>query len=357
MNTSQSSGYQDKKSPKRKRKSYQKKRVIVPIITAIIFLFFGIYSIVYSYYYQSTDDAYIEGHLASIAPSVAGPVVKLYVEDNQEVKKGQLLLELDPNAYAAELHAAQAKLAQAKAALKAADDAIVLNQAIINQSEQGQKSSASKLQFAKDDYSRYSKMYKIGVASKQEYDQSSTSLNVSQSTHRANSEKVREAQMALKISKSKKEAAEADIAKEQAEVEHSRLCLSYTKLYAPQDGSVSSKNVEVGNYLQVAQPVMAIVSPKIWVVANFKETQLTNMKKGQSVSIKIDTYPNKTFKGKVDSIQRSSGAKSSLFPPENAVGSYVKVVQRIPVKIIFDEDYSGFNIVPGMSVVPKVKVR
>lgn len=356
-NTESNSRNKIQAKPRKKRKTYQKKRVIVPIITAVIFLAFGIFSIIYAYHYQSTDDAYIEGHFVSIAPNVSGHITKLCVDDNQEVEKGQLLFEIDPKDYIAKLHQAEAKLAEAKASLKVASGEITQNQSVIEQVSQEQKSSGSKLQFAQKDYDRYSKMYNIGVSSKQEYDQSSTSLNVSNANHKANKEKVKESQIALTISQSKKEASAADIEKAQAEVEQAKLNLSYTKVYAPQSGSVASRSIEVGNYVQTAQPTMMIVSSKMWVVANFKETQLTNMKKGQSVSIKIDTYPGKKFKGKVDSIQKASGAKSSLFPPENAVGSYVKIVQRIPVKIIFDEDYSKYNIAPGMSVTPKVKVR
>ena len=135
--------------------------------------------------------------------------------------------------------------------------------------------------------------------------------------------------------------------------------LSYTKIYAPQDGTVSNKRVEVGTYVQVGTPLFVIVPKDVWVVANFKENQVGLMRAGQPVDIKIDAYPNKVFKGKVDSIQRASGAKASLFPPENAVGSFVKIVQRIPVKIVFDEEINQdkYNIVPGMSVVPKVKVK
>ena len=156
---------------------------------------------------------------------------------------------------------------------------------------------------------------------------------------------------------SKTEAMEANIKKLEAEVEQAKLNLQYTKVYAPQAGKVSARSVEMGNYLQVGQPIMQIVPDEVWVVANFKEIQLTHMKEGQPVSIKIDTYPHKRFKGEVQSIQRATGAKSSLFPPENAVGSYVKIVQRVPVKIVFKEDISNYNIVPGMSVVPKVKVK
>ena len=135
--------------------------------------------------------------------------------------------------------------------------------------------------------------------------------------------------------------------------------LSYTKIYAPQAGTVSSRRVEKGMYVTAGAPLFTLVPEEVWIVANFKENQLTNIKPGQPVDIKIDTYPGKVFKGKIDSIQRASGAKSSLFPPENAVGSFVKIVQRIPVKIVFTEeiDTSKYNIVPGMSVVPKVKVK
>ena len=142
-------------------------------------------------------------------------------------------------------------------------------------------------------------------------------------------------------------------------MEAAKLAHKYTKIIAPIDGTISNKKVEVGMMVQPGTPLCVIVPNDVWVVANFKETQLEHMKKGQPVDIKIDTYGNKVFKGEVDSIQRSSGAKASLFPPENAVGSFVKIVQRIPVKIVFTEkvDPDEYSIIPGMSVVPKVKVR
>ena len=142
--------------------------------------------------------------------------------------------------------------------------------------------------------------------------------------------------------------------KEQAEV-----IRSYTNNYDPQYRTVAPRRVEKGMYVQLGSPLFTIVPDDIWVVANFKENQLRHMKPGQPVDIKVDTYPNKVFKGKVDSIQRSSGAKSSLFPPEHAVGSFVKIVQRVPVKIIFTEeiDPEQYNVIPGMSVVPKVRIR
>jgi len=162
---------------------------------------------------------------------------------------------------------------------------------------------------------------------------------------------------ALDSNRAKTQADEALIKRLEAEVEQAKLNLQYTKIYAPQSGKIAARSVEKGNYVNIGQPLMNIVPEQVWVVANFKEIQLTHMKEGQSVRIKVDTYPGKRFKGHVESIQRATGAKSSLFPPENAVGSYVKIVQRVPVKILFDEDISGYNIVPGMSVVPKVRIK
>ncbi len=134
--------------------------------------------------------------------------------------------------------------------------------------------------------------------------------------------------------------------------------LSYTKIFAPASGIITSKNVEEGVYVQTGQPLFAIVPEERWVIANFKETQLTHMKKGQEVLIKVDSYPHKTFKGRIDSIQSGTGSSTSMFPPENAVGSFVKVVQRVPVKIIFTEKVDPkYVLVPGMSVVPEVKIK
>src|SRR5574344_2473854 len=339
------------------RPSYKKKRVIVPIITALLFLIFGIYFMIHSAFYQSTDDAFVEGHIVSIAPRVSGPVEKMLITDNQYVQKGQLLIEIDPKDYQVKLDESKAKLSQARAGLKMAEDEIKKAQSDLQETCHNVISTDSKLDFAKKDHTSYSAMYKEGISSKQDYDSSKTGLTVAKSNSQSALEQKKSAQAILDSAVAKKDAAEADIQKYEAEVKENELNLSYTKIYAPQSGLITNRNVEQGNFLQTAQPIFAIVPEKVWVVANFKETQLTNMHTGQTVSIKIDTYPNKRFKGKVDSIQRATGAKASLFPPENAVGSYVKIVQRVPVKIIFVQAISKYNIVPGMSVVPEVKVK
>ena len=312
-----------------KRHIYEKKRVLVPAITAVLILVLGIIISINSIFYKSTDDAFVEGHIITIAPRVAGPVIKLNVEDNQLVKKGDLLLEIDPKDYEAKLKQTQAKLEETKASLVSADNEVV--------------KTLSELEFAQNEYDRYSKMHSKGIASTQEYEASQTKLTQAQTNNNSAKAKYDEITAAVK--------------KLEAEVELDELNLSYTKIYAPQDGKVTHKTVEEGNYIQTAQPLFAIAKDDVWVVANFKETQIANMKKGQKVKIKIDAYGNKKFNGVVDSLQMASGAKASLFPPENAVGSYVKIVQRIPVKILFTDDISDYNIIPGMSVVPTVKVK
>lgn len=342
---------------KKRRPEYKKKRVVVPIITAALLLLIGIAAAVHATYFQSTDDAFVEGRLISVAPRVSGPVINLLVDDNDEVKAGQLLVEIDPADYEVKLHEAEAKLAEAKAQLNVTEKQVEEGSSNLDQSYQDLNSTKSKLDFAQKDHKRYTDMYKEGIVSKQDYDSSSNHLTVAQANHKAATEKSKALKSALESHKAKTEVATAEIQKLEAEVEQAKLNLSYTKIYAPQDGMVSARSVEKGNYLQIGQPLMQIVPKNVWVIANFKEIQLTRMKKGQPVSIKIDTYPGKRFKGHVDSIQRATGAKSSLFPPENAVGSYVKIVQRVPVKIVFDEDISEYNIVPGMSVVPKVKIK
>ena len=346
-----------KKRLKKRRPEYKKKRVIVPSITATILVILGITAAIHSTFFQSTDDAFVEGRLVSIAPRVAAPVVKLLVDDNQEVKAGELLVELDPKDFEVALAQAEAKLAEAKAGLNIAVKNVDESSSKVNKSFEDISSAESKLDFAKKDFARYKDLYKDGIVSKQAYEKSKTALEVAEADFNASNENSIAAKHALESNKAKTEADEALIERLEAEVEQAKLNLKYTKIYAPQAGKIAARSVEKGNYVNIGQPLMNIVPNQVWVVANFKEIQLTHMKDGQPVKIKVDTYPNKRFKGHVDSIQRATGAKSSLFPPENAVGSYVKIVQRVPVKIVFDEDISNYNIVPGMSVVPKVKIR
>ena len=313
-----------------------KKRYVTSAIIIVIIVLIGIVY-VDSLLYQSTDDAYVEAHLAQIAPRVGGQVVEVYINDNQRLKEGDTVIKIDDTDF-------KVKLAQAEANYQ---------RALLNQKVAGANldASNSEIELAKKDLERYKNLYNAGAVSKQVLDQAQTKYDAAKARHTGAMESI--------MTKEGKNVADADIKALKALRDQAALDLEYTTVKAQNSGTVTKKNVEKGSWVQKGQPLFALASDEVWVVANFKENQVGKMKPGQDVTIKIDAYPNKKFKGKIDSIQRASGAKSSLFPPENAVGSFVKIVQRIPVKIVFDEeiDPQEYNIVAGMSVVPKVRIR
>ncbi|MBE7713301.1 MAG: HlyD family secretion protein [Cyanobacteria bacterium SIG26] len=320
-----------------KQKPKGVKRTIAAVVIIILLILAGIY-IAHEMQYESTDDAYVETTTVNVSPRVAGQIEEVYVKDNQFVNEGDLVAVIDDEDYKIRLEQADSTYerirldqSNAKANLVAAESNIAL---------------------AKKDLDRYSNLYEQGAVSKQVYD----AAKVKYDGAKAN---LTQAKQALFSDENGKTVADANLRTAKASKDKAALDLSYTKVYAPQSGTVTSRRVEKGMFVTPGAPLFTLVPEEVWVVANFKENQLKGMKPGQPVDIKIDTYPNKIFKGKIDSIQRASGAKSSLFPPENAVGSFVKIVQRIPVKIVFTEeiDSSEYTIVPGMSVVPKVKVK
>ena len=317
-------------------KKVLKKRIIITVLVVVVVVV-GLF-VHNALKYQSTDDAYVETTTVQVAPRVSGQIIEVHIDDNHRVKKGDLVAVIDPEDYQIKLDEAQAKyekaLLEQKYAITARDAA------------------NSEIAAAKADLDRYKNLYKSGAVSKQMLDNVQTKYDNAVARQTS-------AEQAVMSKGGNSKVADANIKELKAQRDRAKLNLSYTKIYAPQDGTVSSRRVEEGMYVNIGSPLFTIVPDDVWVVANFKENQLRHMKPGQTVEIKVDTYPNKKFKGKIDSIQRSSGAKASMFPPENAVGSFVKIVQRIPVKIVFDEpiDKSVYNIVPGMSVVPKVKVK
>ena len=313
------------------------KRTVTGIVVAAVLVLAGVY-IHNEMQYESTDDAYVETTTVNVAPRVSGQIEDVFVTDNQHVKEGDLVAIIDDADY-------KIKLEQADSSF----EKIQLDQ---QNAKANQAAAESNIKLAKKDLDRYKNLYEQGAVSKQTYDSAKVNYDNAQAG-------LTQANQALFSDKSGKTVADANLRTAKAAKDKAALDLSYTKIYAPQSGTVSSRRVEKGMYVTAGSPLFTLVPENVWVVANFKENQLRGMKPGQVVDIKIDTYPNKVFKGKIDSIQRASGAKSSLFPPENAVGSFVKIVQRIPVKIVFTEniDPNEYNIVPGMSVVPKVKVK
>lgn len=328
----------EEKDLKQENKLHTKRYWI--LLCGIIATIVAIFLIFDAMKYQSTDDAYVETTTVSVSPRVAGQIKEVKIKDNQPVKAGDIVAIIDDEDY-------QIKVNQAVAAYERA----LLNQ---QNAHANLNAANSEIELAQKDVERYQNLYKAGAVSKQTLDRAITNLE-SISARQTSAEQAIFSKDPSKAAK----VADADLNVLKAQMEAAKLAHRYTKIIAPINGTISNKKVEVGMMVQPGSPLCVIVPNEVWVVANFKETQLEHMKKDQPVDIKIDTYGNKVFKGKIDSIQRSSGAKASLFPPENAVGSFVKIVQRIPVKIVFTEkiDTEKYSIIPGMSVVPKVKVK
>jgi membrane fusion protein (multidrug efflux system) len=314
---------------------------VILLIAGIITLFFYLD---YKATHITTDDAFVDGRIYAVAPKIPGTVKAVHVEDNQMVKKGDMLVEIAPEDYDARLNEAmssvnaeKSKLAEYQAKVKTARAQLELQDANMRQAE--------------IDIRRAELLYGKGAISKERYEKTKTGYDVTLAEVKASREQMRQTESSVASQASSVTAKEARLKTEQ-------LNVGYTMIYAPADGRITKKNVEKGNQVQPGQPLMAVVPlDDVWVVANYKETQLNKVRPGQKVKIKVDTYSGETFTGKVDSIMAGTGSAFSLFPPENATGNYVKVVQRVPVKIVLDrKDMAGILRV-GMSVVPTVLVE
>ena len=433
-----------------RRKLYRRPAfLIAAVIVLLIAAAVGINYWLYARSHESTDDAFIDAHVTAVSPKVSGYVAKVHVVANQQVKKGDLVVEIDPRDYQAKLDQAKAALAAGEARLKEAQTGVQLTRAnsranvqqasgTVQQARAGVEASRAQaaaertrvtqagaaigsaqanqqqlqaqvnaaqaeLERARADVARYQELYSKDEVSRQRLDQAiatartaeaeaeaarqrgaaaTSQVRESQAAQRTAAENARKAEaqigaaqaqvneaqgrlaaantapQQIAASEAQAETANASLKQLRAAVAQAELELSYTQLYAPDDGRVTNKSVEEGALVQSGQPLMAIVPGDVWVTANFKENQIGMMRPGQPVEITVDAYSDKTFKAHVDSIQAGTGARFSLLPPENATGNYVKVVQRVPVKIVFDEPPDPAHMLaPGMSVVPEVKVR
>lgn len=375
----------------------------------------------YAQTHQETDDAYITGHVSPVNARISGTVMQVLVDDNQMVSQGALLIKLDPNDYQVSLQQAQAALeaaqrqaqvaktnidvvattaqgqtttaqgnvgaaaatvATAEAALAEAQAGVPANQAVLSQTE-------ANLVKAQLDYQRYNQLFKEGAVPQQQLDTAKANYqsllaqrnSIQEQIHQAQArvaqaqKKLNNAQESLKSSQGglqqanatgkqteanrrQYQAALAAIAQAQSQVKNAQLQLGYTAIKAPMAGKVGNKTVEIGQRVQPGQTLLSVVQEQPWIIANFKETQLGKMQPDQEVEIKIDAFPNHPFKGRVDSLSPASGAKFALLPPDNATGNFTKIVQRIPVKIVFEpESIRGYEarITPGMSVVVAVE--
>ena len=377
------------------------------VIAIIIFLIAGFFAYRYFTSYESTDDAQVDGHVNSVSARISGHVTKLNVQDNQYVQAGTVLVEIDPADYQVAYERAKADFEDAQAAAIAAGVTVPITsvntssqvsatEADVNSARAGiqaakQQFEAAKAQLqeaeannvkAQNDLGRYKQLVDKQEISQQQYDQATASSKASAATveaarasadaaqqqvtqaegklvqAEANSRYARTAPKQMQITRAKATSALAEAQRKKADLDQAALNLQYTKIVAPVNGIVSDRTVEVGQNVAPGQELMKIINlDDVWVTANFKETQLRQMKIGQRVTLDVDAN-GRTYNGKVDSIAGASGARFSLLPPENATGNYVKVVQRIPVKIVLDPGANNdHQLRPGMSVTPKVWIR
>jgi membrane fusion protein (multidrug efflux system) len=375
----------------------------------VLVLIIGVLYWLHSRYYESTDDAQIDGNLVQISARIKGNIIKVSVMDNQQVQKGQVLVDIDPRDAQAALSQGEANLATAKANYEAALASVPITTAstgatlssagadvqaalsTIAESEQQLDAAQAQVLAAEADNTkaqldlqRYTPLVERDVVSKQQFDavvatasSKKAQLSQAQANLAGASDQVRVAKDRLASAKAnynsaqtgprqvaaqraKADAAAAEVQQAEANLETDRLNLSYTKIVAPDTGIVNEKTAQVGQNVGSGQTVMTLIPLSgLWITANFKETQLDNMRAGQPVTIKVDAYGGRVYHAKVTQIGGATGSMLSLFPPENATGNYVKVVQRIPVRLDFTNPHENDDhlLRPGMSVTPKVRVR
>ncbi|WP_434622846.1 HlyD family secretion protein [Azospirillum sp. B2RO_4] len=307
--------------------------------------------------YESTDDAFIDSRQFPVAPKVSGYVTEVAVGDNQHVKAGDLLFRIDPRDYQTALEQAQAQIDSAQAAITGYDAQIAAQRAQIDQAQAEVAQAEAAVGFAKEDAARYRDLQSRGAGTVQQAQQSTANLQEQQAKLTSANAAVIAAERQVGALQAQRSSAVADLARAKAQLDQAKLNLSYTTVTAAQPGRVVQLSGAVGQFVQAGQSLAIFVPDDIWVTANFKETQITDMRPGQPVDIRIDAYPDQKVTGHVDSVQPGSGTAFSLLPAQNATGNYVKVVQRIPVKIVVDRWPDGVSIGPGMSVVPRVTVR
>lgn len=303
-----------KKAPKAPSK---KTLIIAGVVLGVILIVVLLYWL-HARNFETTDDAYTTAHVHDISARVAGTVESVKIEDNQFVHEGDTLVVLDPRDFKVAAEQARAQVVQKRGAVDEAQ---------------------ANLTKAQQDYERFSKLAKDQVVAKQDLDNATAALRG------ANANVV---------------GAKADLATAQGALDNAELQLSYTTVLAPADGVIAKRTIETGTRVQPGQVMMAVVERNVWVLGNFKETQLARMRVGQHVEVKIDAIPEHRFSAHIDSLQPGTGSSFALLPPDNATGNFTKIVQRLPVKIVFDEHaLDGFvgRVVPGLSCVPKVDLR
>jgi membrane fusion protein, multidrug efflux system len=307
-------------------------------------------------HFQSTDDAFIAARQSTIAPKVSGYITAVPVTDNQHVKAGDVIARIDDRDYRTALDQTQAQVAAAKASIENIDAQLDVQQAQISANAAQVDQAQAALVFAEQQAARYDHLEQTGYGTVQNAQQYSSQLRQQQAALASAQATLKLAQRQLEALKAQRESALANLAQAQAQRDQAQLNLSYTTVTAAQSGRVVNLGAAVGQFMQPGTGLATFVPDEIWVTANFKEIQLDRMRPGDAATLRIDAYPGRAIRGHVDSVQPGSGTAFSLLPAQNATGNYVKIVQRVPVKIVMDNPPDDVALGPGMSVVPTVRV-
>jgi membrane fusion protein (multidrug efflux system) len=344
---------------KARRAGFLRRRPIISAIGAVLLaaaLAGGYLYVDYARDFESTDDAFIAARQSALAPKVSGYVTAVPVTDNEHVAAGQVIARLDDRDYRVALDQARAQVAAAQASIENVDAELDVQQAQIaaNQAQVDQAQAA--LVFAEQQATRYEHLEQTGYGTVQNSEQYTSQLHQQQAQLLSAQATLRLAQRQVEALGAQRKSAVATLAQAQAQLDQAQLNLSYTAVTAAQPGRVVNLSAAVGQLAQPGTNLTMFVPDQIWVTANFKENQLDRMRPGERVTLRIDAYPGKTIRGHVDSVQPGSGTAFSLLPAQNATGNYVKIVQRVPVKIVMDNPPADVALGPGMSVVPTVRI-
>jgi len=311
-----------------------------------------------SLYVVETDDSYVQADTIAVVPKVAAYVTALHVTDNSRFSVGQLLVELDPRDFQVAVASAAATLQNAQAEQENAEAQLQEQAQVIAADQANIRGDHATLAFARAELARFGALAQDQAGTVERYQQAQSDIGQQQAAAQKDDATLAAAQTQIDVLESQVRQAQANVAHAQAGLAQAKLNLSYTKIYADVAGTVANRSVQVGDFVQPGQTLFAAVPSNVYIIANFKETQLTDMQVGQPVSIRADAFPGMLLHGHIDSFQRGTGSYFSLLPPENATGNFVKVVQRVPVKILIDgNDQSKILLAPGMSVEASVIIH
>lgn len=333
----------------------KKPNKVLPIILGVILLAgiaFGIKEYIYFRKHVDTDDAQVDGDISPVVSRVGGYVDSIYFQENTHVDKGQVLVKIDDRDYKVKLEQAEAAESGAGANVGVGQSQIFQNEANSAAAKAKVTSAAAQLDKVSKDYQRYANLVKDGSITRQQFDQAQADLEVAQANYRSAQEQYKAAQEQVGATRSELNVTNKGVDQRKVDVDYAKLQLSYTVIKAPSSGIVSKKNVQIGQLVQAGQTLFNIVNDNsTYITANFKETQLDKIRDGQKVNIEVDAYPDLKLTGVVYNFSPATGAKFSLLPPDNATGNFVKVVQRVPVKIKINADKDVMaKLRPGMSV-------